>query len=618
VRLQRLVALKVLHLLPDQNRKVLERFLTEVRVVGQLAHPNIVAAIDAGEVHSPDSESPALHYFATEYVPGKDLDAHVGTQGPLAPPEACDLIHQVADALVAAHEQGLVHRDIKPSNIMVTPGGQAKLLDFGLARHFGVRRTQPGTVLGTIEFMAPEQARDASSVDIRADIYGLGGTLFWCLTGRTPFQSQGSGVQALLGRLTQPPPSARAYRPEVPEELDALVRRMMAVDAAERPSTPQAVMAALVRFIKRRASDLVPRSTDHASDDVGGGPANPGWPTARVQHLLLVDDEPDTRALCRLALQDDAIECDEVPNGVAALEAIKAKRYDLVLSDIDMPEMTGLELLVHLRRNPPYPNLRVILFSGRASADEMAEMLSAGADDYLTKPVSVVQLQSRVKAALRLKEAQDRSALLNADLLAVNAELESNLADRESDVAQARHALLLALAELIDSRDLDTPSHLRRLQEFSRCLAEEASRLPGCAGAIDQNFVEMLTVCAPLRDIGKVVVPDRILLKPGKLDVDERQATQLFGGVLPDGHRHRPSPPRALRWHGVSRPAGRRGDPPGGTNRGIRRCLRGPEIASALQADFSPRCGRTTHDPGVPGPIRSAPIASLPALCPGI
>jgi putative two-component system response regulator len=137
-----------------------------------------------------------------------------------------------------------------------------------------------------------------------------------------------------------------------------------------------------------------------------------------------------------------------------------------------------------------------------------------------------VQLQSRVKAALRLKEAQDRSALLNADLLSANAELERNLADRDSDVAQARHALLLALAELIDSRDLDTTSHLRRLQEFSRCLAEAASRLPGCAGVIDQNFVEMLTVCAPLRDIGKVVVPDRILLKPGKLDVDERLIMQ--------------------------------------------------------------------------------------------
>jgi putative two-component system response regulator len=188
--------------------------------------------------------------------------------------------------------------------------------------------------------------------------------------------------------------------------------------------------------------------------------------------------------------------------------------------------MTGPELLQNLRRYPPYPHLRVILFSGRASSDEMAMMLSAGADDYLTKPVSVVQLQSRVKAALRLKEAQDRSALLNADLLSANAELEGNLADRESDVAHARHALLLALAELIDCRDRDTASHLRRLQQYSRCLAEEASRLPGLAGAIDQNFVEMLICCAPLRDIGKAAVPDRILLKPGKLDVDERLIMQ--------------------------------------------------------------------------------------------
>ena len=132
------------------------------------------------------------------------------------PAQACDLIYQVASALAEAHKHDLVHRDIKPSNVRVTPEGQAKLLDFGLARHFRHRLTEPGTLLGTIDYMAPEQMQDASSVDIRADIYGLGGTLFWCLTGRTPFRAAGQLASGPGHRLTQPPPSVRVLRPESP------------------------------------------------------------------------------------------------------------------------------------------------------------------------------------------------------------------------------------------------------------------------------------------------------------------------------------------------------------------------------------------------------------------
>jgi serine/threonine protein kinase len=140
----------------------------------------------------------------------------------------------------------------------VTPEGQAKLLDFGLARHLPNRMTEPGTVLGTIEYMAPEQASDAASVDIRADLYGLGGTLFWCLTGQTPFEPQESFVLELAARRSQPAPSARARRahgPEVHAELDAVVARLLAPDPADRYPTPQAVMQALLPFLSQ---DLFP------------------------------------------------------------------------------------------------------------------------------------------------------------------------------------------------------------------------------------------------------------------------------------------------------------------------------------------------------------------------
>src|SRR5207249_4775363 len=198
--LPRLVAIKVLPATPDQDPELLHRFFTEMSTFASLQHPNIVNAVDAGEISGGGGDGGTLHYFAMEYIHGRDIEAHVDHKGRLAVAEACDLTYQVASALAEAHKHNLVHRDIKPSNILVTPQGQAKLLDFGLARHFRSRMTTPGIVLGTIDYMAPEQARDSSTVDIRADIYGLGGTLFWSLTGRVPFPSKGNTIMDLARR----------------------------------------------------------------------------------------------------------------------------------------------------------------------------------------------------------------------------------------------------------------------------------------------------------------------------------------------------------------------------------------------------------------------------------
>ena len=531
-RMRRLVAIKVLALPREKQPKVLLRFLAEMRAVAQLQHPNIVGAIDSGEVPGPDPEAPVLHYYVMEYVPGEDLERHVEARGPLPVAKACDLMHQVACALAEAHKHQLVHRDIKPSNILITPEEQAKLLDFGLARRFGNRSTEPGTLLGTVDFMAPEQARDASLVDIRADIYGLGGTLFWCLTGQAPFASEDNPVQAMVRRLSQPPPPVRAWRPDVPVELEAAVARMMATDPADRYPTPQAVMRALLPFLKPEPNEHFTVSPCQARAGLGAALPGAAPEGPRVYRVLLVDDEPGIRSFCRYVLEGEGLACEEAANGALGLEACQAKRYDLVLLDIDMPLMTGPELLRRLREEPPCPNLKVIMFSGRATPDEMSQMLMAGADSYLTKPFSLVQLLGQVKAALRLKDAQDRSEVLNQRLLQVNSELERNLTARDSDLIHARNALVLALANLVKHRDGEAAGHALRMQRYSRCLAEAAATSPPFAGQIDATFTDMLECCAPLHDIGKVGLPDHILLKPGKLTADERilmQAHTVIG-----------------------------------------------------------------------------------------
>jgi response regulator RpfG family c-di-GMP phosphodiesterase/tRNA A-37 threonylcarbamoyl transferase component Bud32 len=522
IEMRHLVAIKVLQLSKDDDPRLENRFSAEMRAVARLRHPNIVAAMDAGRAYSAEPDGPVLWYMVMEYVPGVDLEGYVRERGPLPPAQACNLIHQIACALAETHKLSLVHRDVKPSNILVTPEEQAKLLDFGLSRHVPTRMTQAGTLLGTIDYMAPEQARDASTVDARADIYSLGGTLYWCLTGQLPFPCKGSELEVLARRLTQQPPSARAVLPELPRELDAVVARMMALRPEDRYATPEGVMQALLPFLKP-VSSLRPVSAGalHAV-----APSRRATAGARRQSVLVVDDEPGIRLFCREVLQIDGLVCHEADSVEGGLAKAREQRPDLVLIDVNLGAAPGTELLRQLREQPPAAHLKVIMISGAASVDQMAGMQMAGADDYLSKPFSVPQLLGRVKAALRLKEAQDRSDQLNHQLLSVNAELEKGLSERSTDLAQLRTALVLGLARLVCQREGDSGRHLERMPLYCRRLAEEAAAMPAFASQINQAFIDMLCCTAPLHDIGKVGLPDHILLKPGKLTGEERLQMQ--------------------------------------------------------------------------------------------
>ena len=452
-----------------------------------------------------------------EYVPGQDLEEYVIDHGPLSVTKACDLMYQIASALEESHRHQLVHRDLKPSNVRVMPDGQAKLLDFGLTRHRENRLTEPGLLIGTLDYMAPEQAQDSSKVDIRADLYGLGGILYWSLTGKLPFPGSGNLAQNLARRQTEPPPVLRRIRPELPAELDQVLAKMLAVKPEERYASPRQVRQALLPFLKEEQTIVGLLKVESAATK----------PVASKQRrLLIVDDEPIIRSLCKYALQADDMQFVEAGDGKQALELVRSKPFDLVLLDIDLPVMKGTDVLAALRADPPWPNLKIIMFSGRSAPDEMAQLMLAGADDYLVKPFTTLQLQARVKSSLRLKEAQDRASILTSNLLAVNSELEGNLTARSSDLVQARNALVLALAKLVEYRDSETGHHLRRLQSYCRCLASEAAHSTLFAEQLDANFIDMLECCAPLHDIGKVGLPDHILLKPGKLTPDERVQMQ--------------------------------------------------------------------------------------------
>ena len=261
--LDRVVALKVIAPGRLANPEARRRFSQEVRAAARVSHPNVV------QVFLTDIDGPTP-FLAMEYVDGIDLSRLVKKHGLVSPADACYYARQTAQGLQQVFEAGLVHRDIKPANLMITPSpvddGPAgkttklprlKILDMGLARVVAGDDdgtdadglTRDGIFLGTPDYVAPEQAEDAKASDIRADIYSLGASLYFLLTGETPFPGT-SVVQKLRRQLTEPPPSAAAKRPDVPPELDALIRRMMARNPAERPQTPADVIDLIDRVAR--------------------------------------------------------------------------------------------------------------------------------------------------------------------------------------------------------------------------------------------------------------------------------------------------------------------------------------------------------------------------------
>src|SRR5437868_428247 len=203
--LKRRAAVKVLPVDEDCPSALLERFYSEMRVLADLHHPNIVLAYDAGHLAGAGPNMPTMLYFVMELVSGGDLEQYVVDHGPVSIPQACEWIRQAACGLQEAHDRHLIHRDLKPSNLLLTGQRQVKLVDFGLARQFCSRLTDPRALLGSIEFMPPEQSHDPSTVGKEADVYGLGATLFYLLTGEAPYPYVSNVGAALRALQTEEP-----------------------------------------------------------------------------------------------------------------------------------------------------------------------------------------------------------------------------------------------------------------------------------------------------------------------------------------------------------------------------------------------------------------------------
>ena len=236
----RKVAVKVLAKERAEDSEIRKRFEREGRTVSALDHPNIVRAFEMGL----DAKR---HFLVMEYVEGATC-CSTWSRRAAAHPNACDWIRQAAVALQHIHEMNLVHRDIKPANLLIDKKGTVKVFNMGLAKVFGDDQTiLTKRVVGTADFIAPEQTYDSHHVDIRADIYGLGLTFYFLLTGQVPFGT-GTVVQKILAQRTMEPPSLTSVRPEIPAFLAAVVERMIAKDPDFRYQTPAEVIEALAMW----------------------------------------------------------------------------------------------------------------------------------------------------------------------------------------------------------------------------------------------------------------------------------------------------------------------------------------------------------------------------------
>ena len=270
----RTVALKTIRGEFTNSPTAVSRFRNEVRSAAKLSHPNIVTAFDAEHAGS-------IHFLAMEFVAGESLDQVVAHSGPLPIEQAIDVVRQVAEGLQHAFEHEMVHRDIKPQNLMIDETGRVRILDFGLARFVrdelsealsngaSVGITAEHRTLGTPDYIAPEQVSDARTSDIRSDIYSLGCTLYFLLTGQPPFPN-GSPMEKMSAHLHLQPTPISTLRSDIPASVAGLIDRMIAKSPDDRFQTPDELLAAIDRGAGfQPAEDTMPSCPTNASSSAG-------------------------------------------------------------------------------------------------------------------------------------------------------------------------------------------------------------------------------------------------------------------------------------------------------------------------------------------------------------
>lgn len=356
-RMKRIVALKVLAKNLCTDNLFIQRFQREVETIARLSHPNIVMAYDA-------DEDECGHFLVMEFVNGRDLTSLVEKSHPVPVWQAVDSILQAARGLGYAHAQGIIHRDIKPANLLRETTGMIKVTDLGLARLSGAcpegsGLTQAGGVLGTVDYMSPEQAVDSTTIDHRADIYSLGATLYYLLSGQPPYT--GKTIMAILLKHREGVvPRIDAVRTDVPPAIDEVYVRMMAKSVTERYQSMGEVVTALEAILLQLGGSPVVASTgapslsgvlaSGSSVAVNGSTSTTAVAQPASLSVVVVEPSRVQSGIIRKYLDSqDIITAAVVATGKDAIEAALTNKPDAIVCAMHLADMTGIELAKQLR-----------------------------------------------------------------------------------------------------------------------------------------------------------------------------------------------------------------------------------------------------------------------------
>lgn len=402
-RMKRIVALKVLSSSLSKDQSFVQRFQREVETIAQLKHPNIVMAFDADECE-------LGHFLVMEFVDGHDLSSIVAKSGPLDVAHAIDYTLKAARGLAYAHSQKIIHRDIKPANLLLDSTGVVKVTDMGLARlnpaagggsSTGI--TQSGGILGTVDYMAPEQAVDSTTVDHRADIYSLGCTLYFLLTGKAIYAG-GNAMSILVRHREAPIPPLFLTREEIAPELERIYERMVAKKVEDRYSSMDDVVAAL-EVLAKRSSPTPPSAgvTGPRSESKSGSSIAPGRPDQQTivtsplsthpLSVLLVEPSRMQARIVRGYLDAQQISiAGVVATGAAAIAAVQAQKPAVIVATLYLEDMTGIELAKQIRAEKRENAPGFVLISSDAEDKDTGSLSHLNRTVLLAKPFTAVQL----------------------------------------------------------------------------------------------------------------------------------------------------------------------------------------------------------------------------------
>lgn len=411
-RMKRQVAIKVLSLAKVNNRERIDLFQREIETMAQLSHPNIVTAYDADEC---DRGA----YLVMEYVGGSDLATLVKKRRPLTLRRGADYIAQAARGLHYAHSQRVVHGDVKPANMLLSQDGTVKITDLGLARLLNstspldllsdqAANPNPNAIVGTVSFMPPEQAFRPSEVDHRADIYSLGCSLYFLLTGRMLF-SEVNMYKHLLAHRDHPRPLLRDARPDAPPELEAIYQRMVAPLPADRFSSMAEVVEALEACELPEALDATDASAalggtgDDSSTELMDKPticlSASSLLLAGVSFLLVEHSRLQTRVISGQMAELGVEMVRTATSGEEAWQALQSQRPDVVVCAMHLPDMTGADLVRRMRDDPKLNDVAFVLISSETDYELLEPVRQSGTAAILAKPFALPALRQALMAA---------------------------------------------------------------------------------------------------------------------------------------------------------------------------------------------------------------------------